>query len=468
MLCLLYGVSGVGKSRLLKQFVDSRLVQDRVVWVELDNAGNFQSFAGAKDKQRIEQFVQLILQPSEANSIFIIDQFEQAPPDIIAAILHYWQLEARLKNQKLVLASTPEKLKQLLQLSQKSGLSINSLELKPLSSREQNEFIRARCCPGHGQQPCLSRQQKLRLQQSQGLFSQLEILQKQWAGQIECRSRAQRIPLKYPLGLSLVVVLLVVVLWPGHLRQPAIDSIPATPAEVTLTDNAESPPATSSEDNVQPPTGGAIPDPAEQKKSAQSLLTEAVQLTEPPASQDHGASSEADSATLSASDNRVELANASDETISQQAADEEQADIEQPAILEKETGTVDSQPPASGTQLSPYRQRILASEQWLAESADSVSSIQIMLLGFEVDAEQSISQYLDRLLADGIDIDNIMLYLTTKNQRDVVGVLYGVYPNRQQASQQLRQLPDALKANKPLIRTVKGIRDEIISDRLPR
>ena len=87
-----------------------------------------------------------------------------------------------------------------------------------------------------------------------------------------------------------------------------------------------------------------------------------------------------------------------------------------------------------------------------------------MLLGFEIDAEQAIEQYLDRILARGIEAENIMLYSTIKNQRRVIGVLYGVYPDRQQARQNMRTLPRALNANKPIIRTVKGIKDEISSD----
>ena len=135
--------------------------------------------------------------------------------------------------------------------------------------------------------------------------------------------------------------------------------------------------------------------------------------------------------------------------IKQPAADPTQV-VETPEIVEPE--------------LTIYQRRLRASEQWLTESADSTSSIQLMLLGFEIDAEQAIEQYLDRILARGIEAENIMLYSTIKNQRRVIGVLYGVYPDRQQARQNMRTLPRALNANKPIIRTVKGIKDEISSD----
>ncbi len=499
MVCLLYGSKGVGKSRLLEQFVSSRLVQDKIVFVEFDNSGNFHSVSTPEQPWKVEEFVPKLLQPSESNSIFLIDQFEQAPPDIIAAIFHYWQLEARLKDQKLILTSSPDKLQQLLELSQKSSISINSVELKPLSANEQLEFIRSRCCPGHAQQPLLNRQQKLQLKQSQGLFNQLVLLQKQWSGQVECREQQQKRPMTVPAILVLVVIALGVLVWTLYPDEPVMtfESVGTQKDPIQVT-QPEAPAVTeevtdTSADSQQTSSIEQAPEVTEDRQSELVEQPEPADTGSPVAAADDDttasmveepAETETEMTTLAIADEPV--SEPVEEELPQPLAEEAQpvttADVDSSnaqseataePLTDTEQPAVDAEPVMQAPAIvepepepSLYQQRLRASEQWLTQSADSTSSIQLMLLGFEIDAEQAIEQYLQGLLAKDIDTDNIMLYATVKNQRSVIGVLYGIYPDRQQARQNIRSLPRALNANKPIIRTVKGIKDEIRSDRL--
>jgi MSHA biogenesis protein MshM len=46
-------------------------------------------------------------------------------------------------------------------------------------------------------------------------------------------------------------------------------------------------------------------------------------------------------------------------------------------------------------------------------------------------------------------------------QKPSLTVLYGSFGNRRAAQQALDQLPESLKANQPILRTVNGIRAEI-------
>jgi type II secretory pathway predicted ATPase ExeA len=101
-------------------------------------------------------------------------------------------------------------------------------------------------------------------------------------------------------------------------------------------------------------------------------------------------------------------------------------------------------------------QRLLATDRWLAEEQASVFSIQ--LLG-STDPEL-LRKYL-RTLSNYIDPASIFVYRTMANREPSMTVLYGAFPARAQAVASLDRLPDELKANRPYIRTVQGIRSEL-------
>jgi MSHA biogenesis protein MshM len=101
-------------------------------------------------------------------------------------------------------------------------------------------------------------------------------------------------------------------------------------------------------------------------------------------------------------------------------------------------------------------QRLLATDRWLAEERASVFSIQ--LLG-STDPDM-LRKYLSTL-RNYIDTDRIFVYRTMANRAPSMTVLYGAFPARAEAVESLDRLPDELKANRPYIRTVQGIRSEL-------
>jgi type II secretory pathway predicted ATPase ExeA len=101
-------------------------------------------------------------------------------------------------------------------------------------------------------------------------------------------------------------------------------------------------------------------------------------------------------------------------------------------------------------------QRLLATDRWLAEEQASVFSIQ--LLG-STDPEL-LRRYL-RTLSNYIDPASIFVYRTVANREPSMTVLYGAFTARAQAVESLDRLPDELKASRPYIRTVQGIRSEL-------
>ncbi|NBR29229.1 MAG: general secretion pathway protein, partial [Betaproteobacteria bacterium] len=60
-----------------------------------------------------------------------------------------------------------------------------------------------------------------------------------------------------------------------------------------------------------------------------------------------------------------------------------------------------------------------------------------------------------------IEINDIFVYRTLAKQKPSMTVLYGSFTDRRAAQEALKQLPAALRANKPIVRTAQGIRAEI-------
>ncbi|QLG88807.1 AAA family ATPase [Chitinibacter bivalviorum] len=58
-------------------------------------------------------------------------------------------------------------------------------------------------------------------------------------------------------------------------------------------------------------------------------------------------------------------------------------------------------------------------------------------------------------------LDQVMIYPTQANGVKSWGVVYGLFADKRSAKQAMAQLPDALKRNKPLLRSVAGVREEI-------
>jgi type II secretory pathway predicted ATPase ExeA/septal ring-binding cell division protein DamX len=110
--------------------------------------------------------------------------------------------------------------------------------------------------------------------------------------------------------------------------------------------------------------------------------------------------------------------------------------------------------------LDLLEQRLLATERWLAEERGSVFSIQ--LLGSN--DPLLLKRYLETL-SGYIEKEKIFVYRTVANQEPSMTVLYGAFPERREAMKSLAALPAQIKANRPYIRTVQGVRAELASNR---
>ena len=111
---------------------------------------------------------------------------------------------------------------------------------------------------------------------------------------------------------------------------------------------------------------------------------------------------------------------------------------------------------ATSTELDVLETRLAATEKWLATEARNLYSIQ--LLG-TADAEQLKLHLND--LSKFIEMNKIFVYRTVANGRPLLTVLYGSFSDRRSAQEVLEKLPEGLRANRPILRTVEGIRGEL-------
>jgi type II secretory pathway predicted ATPase ExeA len=102
-------------------------------------------------------------------------------------------------------------------------------------------------------------------------------------------------------------------------------------------------------------------------------------------------------------------------------------------------------------------ERLAATREWLAN--EPLSTYTIQLLGTN-DAQQLRNQL--KVLSKYIEINKIFVYRTVARQQPSITVVYGSFDSARAAREALDKLPSALKVNRPVLRTVQGIRAEIM------
>jgi septal ring-binding cell division protein DamX len=137
---------------------------------------------------------------------------------------------------------------------------------------------------------------------------------------------------------------------------------------------------------------------------------------------------------------------------------------QQPPVAALAEGAETSRP--SGAE-SPANQgdmlseRLQATLRWLATQPPHTLSIQLLA----AENANLLREHLSTI-AKSIEATDIYVYRTVARQRPFLAVLYGSFDSREAAQRALERLPPPLKAFKPYLRTVEGIREEISRRRM--
>jgi type II secretory pathway predicted ATPase ExeA/septal ring-binding cell division protein DamX len=100
--------------------------------------------------------------------------------------------------------------------------------------------------------------------------------------------------------------------------------------------------------------------------------------------------------------------------------------------------------------------RMEATVDWLKSGDGSAYSIQLLV----AEDERQLRKHL-KTITKFIESNQIYLYRSAGRDRQLVSVLWGNFPDRKSAEHQIKELPASLRANRPYLRTVDGVRAEI-------
>ncbi|MES2561269.1 MAG: SPOR domain-containing protein [Pseudomonadota bacterium] len=104
---------------------------------------------------------------------------------------------------------------------------------------------------------------------------------------------------------------------------------------------------------------------------------------------------------------------------------------------------------------SEIESRLAATREWLAATAQTTHTLQL----FGANSEEQLKADL-ATLSSVLSPSELHVYRTLIAGKPAYAVVYGSYPDRRAAVQALDKLPATLAVNRPLVRTVNGIRGE--------
>jgi len=100
--------------------------------------------------------------------------------------------------------------------------------------------------------------------------------------------------------------------------------------------------------------------------------------------------------------------------------------------------------------------RLAATREWLAAAPSTTHTLQLM----GTSSEEQLQEHLNAL-GKVLEPGRIRVFRTVAQGKPSITVVYGEYADRKSALQALEKLPPALIANRPVLRTVNGIRVEM-------
>lgn len=420
--CLVYGIEGSGKTRLIRQFVSTRLVGRKVKFCRFVSDGFF--LDDDTQLHAYESIMTTLLKTPSSYSVWIIDQFELAPGEFIQQILHFWSLHASKLNCALILACRPQYLSTVYKISEQLKLKVPSVELKPLSKSESLQYISAQLCPNLDSIAVLSSELSREFKIAGGVPGLLDQIIQRHSGLIECSQQGQH---SKKVKVLFLVAALMLILSPGiYLNSSKFDLI----------------------ENYSVQQTEEIRVNEVQTQKINKLENSEIPGLVEPEILERGA--------LITGQREPVLVVSGEITDSQVKLEMDTESVEQAVVVNTEIETEQMTKPQNVLQ-----QRLSATDVWLQQSSDITASIQIMSLGVGEGQQKSLLGFLRKLEANGISLQQIYIYEMNKDKGHIYVVLFGSYADRPEARVQINSLPPSLKANSPIVRTVQGIKNEI-------
>lgn len=115
-----------------------------------------------------------------------------------------------------------------------------------------------------------------------------------------------------------------------------------------------------------------------------------------------------------------------------------------------------AQAPAADGEGDIVAGRFAATREWLGTAPETTHTIQLMGMNSEAQLRNHL-----KALAKTLEPGKIFVFRTMAQGKPAISVVYGAFPDKKVALQALEKLPPTLTANRPVLRTVNGIRAEM-------
>jgi len=97
-----------------------------------------------------------------------------------------------------------------------------------------------------------------------------------------------------------------------------------------------------------------------------------------------------------------------------------------------------------------------ATRRWLNSDAADAYSVQLMVAGSDEQLRNNL-----KALPKFVEINDIYMYRREAYGRPMINVLWGSFQSRQEAQDELDELPRSWRASRPYVRTLSSIRAEL-------
>ncbi|MFA9420915.1 MAG: SPOR domain-containing protein [Gammaproteobacteria bacterium] len=439
-LFLLYGEQSVGKSWLLRELTSKRFDHDNIHWIDFkaDAAGAKSRITGSKPEQgRDAGEISKLMETAKDGELIIADHFELASNKARHALFQSWVTDGIDKKLNLIIAASTDSFNEVRQFAQQHQLEVKSFQLLPYNAAEIEAFLGFYLFPDNPLKPLLipagvSKQ----IKNCRGVIGEVAEVATQQENKItqnlklETKSNS-RIVVGIMLTLLLVAAVAYGFLKPEGQKEIVTAIEPEIVESISSNDVVES--IVDSPENLEPVHKAVIAEPSETPQPAIPVEVESVNQLAP------DTDAEPDQLYVSAKAEQPE----------------------QPALDTRIKGVEESLLESTGSYSLRFQQELGDTLSWIRQIDKNRSTIQIMSLGFGDSTDVTYHRYLEKLKKLDIDIAQIKIYPTRRNGSILFGVIYGEYDDRTEAVEQIRQLPEELKANRPIPRTMGGIWNDI-------
>jgi len=433
-LFLLYGDPGVGKTRTLRELARTRLGERKVRWIDLQ-AGGSGDGALVDSSAMIEN----VFAEARAGDVIIADHFEMALKKSRHQLFLSWSTDGLDKHLSLIIAGSSAYYNELRQLARQYEVRAQRYQQVPLNPDEVEDFLGFYLFPerpvGELSVPPLLRNQ---IDMAQGNIGGIIDVAERAGDQISAAPMEDTESV-HRVSPVLAGIVLALALAGGAGWYYFTSGIPQDPQAVAVETSATKP-AT-----VSPSQGEAEAD----------VATAASESATPQIVPDNAAAATLLEAETAASVQQEPPA----ESASVEAEPQSTAPVvlsPEPAPLAADATSVAAQPPQGRLQRD-----LAVSLQWLDRNERKVGTLQIMTLNEKHFDEAAFYEYVDELAASGIDTSALRILPTLTGGQAVFSVVFGQYDSWKAAGDAKDNLPDILRRNSPIPRSVGGLLDEI-------